>query len=208
MINRHDPRLFLVAILATVLAILFGDPVMKATGEVKFFVYRKAAEQGFVRAQYNLGICYHNGTGVVKDGVEAVKWFRKAADKGNAEAQFMLGNRYRDGNDVAEDKVEAVKWFRKAAEQGLAQAQYNLGVCYHNGAGVVQDYVQAGRWYQEAADQGFAEAAKGLKLLNLQVIMEAATVTVAQIATGQKRANKLQKEIAAKTAEDANKAGK
>ena len=52
--------------------------------------YRKAAEQGHVSAQYNLGYMYHSGKGVTQDYGEAVKWYRKAAEQGEAEAQYSL----------------------------------------------------------------------------------------------------------------------
>jgi TPR repeat protein len=52
--------------------------------------YRKAADQGYAAAQYNLGVCYDNGGGVVQDKAEAVKWYRKAADQGNVEALEAL----------------------------------------------------------------------------------------------------------------------
>jgi len=52
--------------------------------------YRKAAEQGYARAQNNLGNLYYNGEGVAKDEVEAVKWFRKAAEQGHADAKERL----------------------------------------------------------------------------------------------------------------------
>ena len=38
-----------------------------------------------------LGWCYQNGTGVVKDEVEAVKYYKMAADQGYANAQYNLG---------------------------------------------------------------------------------------------------------------------
>ena len=65
------------------------------------------AEQGFVRAQYNLGICYHDGIGVPRDKVEAVKCYRKAAELGFAPAQFNLGICYFNGAGVAKDEIEA-----------------------------------------------------------------------------------------------------
>jgi TPR repeat protein len=55
---------------------------------VKWF--RKAAEQGEVFAQYNLGWMYGTGTGVPQDYAEAVKWYCMAADQGDAEAQSRL----------------------------------------------------------------------------------------------------------------------
>ena len=56
---------------------------------VKWF--RKAAEQNFAGAQYNLGLCYDTARGVAKDQVEAAKWYRKAAEQNLAEAQYNLG---------------------------------------------------------------------------------------------------------------------
>ena len=54
--------------------------------------YRKAADQGHTKAQYNLGVCYAYGDGVVKDQKEAATWYRKAADQGHAGAQFYLAS--------------------------------------------------------------------------------------------------------------------
>ena len=48
---------------------------------------RAQAEKGNPGAQVNLGYSYYNGKGVVKDEVEAVKWFRKAAEQNDAYAQ-------------------------------------------------------------------------------------------------------------------------
>ena len=38
-----------------------------------------------------LGVCYQYATGVVKDEVEAVKYYKMAADQGNADAQYNIG---------------------------------------------------------------------------------------------------------------------
>jgi uncharacterized protein len=57
-----------------------------------------AAEQGYAEAQYNLGVMYGNGNGVVQDYAEAVKWYRLAAEQGNAKAQNNLGVMYEYGH--------------------------------------------------------------------------------------------------------------
>ena len=44
--------------------------------------YRKAAEQGNVHAQSNLGNMYANGKGVPQDYAEAARWYRKATEQG------------------------------------------------------------------------------------------------------------------------------
>ena len=38
------------------------------------------AEQGHAKAQYNLGLMYDKGKGVVQDHKEAAKWYTKAAE--------------------------------------------------------------------------------------------------------------------------------
>src|SRR5437762_135726 len=86
--------------------------------------YRKAAEQNDARAQFNLGVCYANGQGVMKDEAEAVKWYRKAAEQNYVPAQFNLGVCYDNGQGVTKDEVEAVKWYRRAGEQNYTQAQF------------------------------------------------------------------------------------
>ena len=71
--------------------------------------YRKAAEQNYAEAQFNLGYCYEDGLGVQKDEVEAVKWYHKAAELNLALAQLNLGSCYTHGQGVQKDEVEAVK---------------------------------------------------------------------------------------------------
>jgi TPR repeat protein len=45
--------------------------------------YLKSAEQGYAEAQHNLGICYDEGAGVVKNETIAYKWLLLSAAKGN-----------------------------------------------------------------------------------------------------------------------------
>ena len=42
-------------------------------------LYRKAAEKGYAKAQYNLGVMYENGRGVEPDYEEAMQWYIMAA---------------------------------------------------------------------------------------------------------------------------------
>src|SRR5262245_15305862 len=133
--------------------------------EVPYLAYRKGkyatalrrlrplAERGDARAQSTLGLMYAGGQSVVRDDVEAARWFRLAADQGNAEAQFNLGSMYAKGRGVPQDQAEAAKWYRLAADWGHAQAQYDLGFLYASGEGVSQDYVHAHMWFNLAASQ-------------------------------------------------------
>jgi TPR repeat protein len=48
--------------------------------------YRRAAEQGNVEAQNNLGVLYATGRGVPHDDVQAYYWFALAAAEGYPDA--------------------------------------------------------------------------------------------------------------------------
>lgn len=88
---------------------------------------RKAAEQGYARAQCNLGAMYANGIGVKTDYMQAFEWFLKAAGQGHARAQYYLGGMYENGADgVPQDSAKAIYWYRKSAEQGNGYAKEAL----------------------------------------------------------------------------------
>jgi len=54
--------------------------------------YTKAAEQGFAKAQYNLGLIYvEGGEGIPQDYNKGLDWLTKAAEQGLAEAQANWG---------------------------------------------------------------------------------------------------------------------
>jgi hypothetical protein len=52
--------------------------------------YRRAAEQGYADAQFNLGLMYAKGEGVPSDYREGVAWIRRAAEQGHTGAQELL----------------------------------------------------------------------------------------------------------------------
>jgi TPR repeat protein len=73
--------------------------------------YRKAADQGDVEAQFNLGELYREGRGVPLDLAQAAAWYRKAAEQDEANAQVRLGGLYFLGQGVPQDYAEADFWF-------------------------------------------------------------------------------------------------
>jgi TPR repeat protein len=81
--------------------------------------YRKAAEQGVARSQFNLGLIYDNGRGVPQDYAEAARWYLKAAKQGEAGAQFNLGLMYEYGHGVARNHVQAYRWVSLAASRAV-----------------------------------------------------------------------------------------
>ena len=140
---------------------------------------RKAATQGDIEAQYELGFIYYSeatsaitmanlSTNVLRNYTQAAAfrrkatnwfrkapvWFRKAATKGHASAQYLLGLMYAKGQGVPEDSTQAVHWYQKAAEQGEELAQVHLAFMYLTGRGVSRNHAEATFWYRKAAEQG------------------------------------------------------
>ena len=66
------------------------------------------SEQGDADAQFNLGVMYSNGTGVLQDYKTAVKWYKLDAEQGYADAQNNLGVMYRKGHGVPQSDKTAV----------------------------------------------------------------------------------------------------
>ena len=72
--------------------------------------YRLSADQGNATAQYNLGVSYSNGQGVLKDSVLAHMWFNIAGANGNEAAREGRDNLERDmtrRRDHSRDRTSA-----------------------------------------------------------------------------------------------------
>ena len=75
---------------ATLVALYSNGDGVKQDDKEAVAWYRKAAVQGFVDAQDNLGCMYGNGTCVAQDTAEAVKWLQLAAEQGDEDALKSL----------------------------------------------------------------------------------------------------------------------
>ena len=127
--------------------------------------YRKAAETGFVPAQYNLACLYENGLGVKQDFAQAAVWYRKAADQGDPESQNNLGVLYSTGQGVPHNDTEAVRLYRLAAAQDDLEGATNLASMYLQGRGVARDAGQAFQLFSKAAERGYSVAQNNLALM-------------------------------------------
>lgn len=85
--------------------------------------YQKAAAQGHVNAQYNLGMLYRLGLGVKEDQANAFVWLQKAAAQGSDVAQYNLGVMYAEGAGVTQNLPRACAWLALAAAQGNEKAR-------------------------------------------------------------------------------------
>jgi len=114
---------------------------------------RRAAEQQFAPAEFQMGQVYDFGFGAAQSDRQALEWYRRAAGHDSAPAQRSLGEAYLKGRGVAADLVEAARWFRRAADGDDLRAQYQLGQLYFEGTGVARDYAAAYLWFSIAAGQ-------------------------------------------------------
>lgn len=97
--------------------------------ESAFQVFQPLADQGDAGGQLGLDVMYSKGYGVLKDSVEAVRWFRLAAKQGQAYAQLILGLMYDDGRGVLKDSVTAHMWCNISSangNKGAGKARDNL----------------------------------------------------------------------------------
>eukprot|EP00615_Pteridomonas_danica_P010802 CAMPEP_0114342338 /NCGR_PEP_ID=MMETSP0101-20121206/9727_1 /TAXON_ID=38822 ORGANISM="Pteridomonas danica, Strain PT" /NCGR_SAMPLE_ID=MMETSP0101 /ASSEMBLY_ACC=CAM_ASM_000211 /LENGTH=355 /DNA_ID=CAMNT_0001476401 /DNA_START=80 /DNA_END=1144 /DNA_ORIENTATION=+ len=124
-----------------------------------------SADEGFMFAQFKLGIMYFHGRGVKQNYVKAREWYLKAASQDHAGSQHNLGVIYNKGHGVRQDYVKAREWYLQAASQHNPDAQNNLGVIYHNGQAVQQDFVKAREWYLKAASQHNPDAQNNLGVI-------------------------------------------
>ncbi len=76
------------------------------------------AKQGDVRAQFNLGLMYYNGTGITQNYKTAMKWYTLAAEQGHARAQNNLSVVYLQGEGVTENYIKAHMWANIARYNG------------------------------------------------------------------------------------------
>lgn len=84
--------------------------------------YRKAAAQGHMRAEDNLGLLmFQQG-----DRAAAMPYLQRAAMRGEPRAQYIVGTALFNGDLVGKDWVRAYALMNRAAASGLSQASTSL----------------------------------------------------------------------------------
>ena len=124
--------------------------------------FRKAAEQGDAKAQFELGVCTTTARvcprTTLKRRVGIARRLSRATPRRNTSSGL-----YHAARAVPQDYTQAAAWYRKAAEQGDAQAQQRPRGFVPQGQGVPQDYAEAYFWFDLAAagklDASLAEQA-------------------------------------------------
>ena len=157
-----------------------GDPVAQSTMgdyynsqfnqdyEKSWHWYKKAADQNYARAQWNIGTLY-----TLMDSMLGDKASQTAQTLENAGMQHLIPKMKRfvanQNIDVGKAKANASKWLEKSAEQGYLDAMFFLGQM-----NMLNDqYEKALHWLEKANRYGHPEAAQLIemtKMLQRQVI--------------------------------------
>jgi len=75
-----------------------------------FQMWQRLANEGSANAEYNLGILYSRGEGVIQDHQKAFEWFHRAARRGLAASQIRIAAMYATGIGVETSPVDAYMW--------------------------------------------------------------------------------------------------
>lgn len=144
----------------------------------------RAAKAELMEAEYLVGRCYLDGSGVPVSRREATRWLERAAAHGSAEAQVLVAVMWLQGVAVADDpaadlaspvtdRIEAsepdfraaYKWAQMAAQGGSAEGQALLGYILASGPDEMRDEDEAFRWYERSAAKKCPQGHLGFALL-------------------------------------------
>ncbi|XP_036606439.1 death ligand signal enhancer [Trichosurus vulpecula] len=100
--------------------------------EAAYSYFQNAADRGYSKAQFNVGLCHEHGKGTQKDINKAVFYYQLAAQKGHQMAQYRYARSLLSDQTPAKaaDKQRAVAMLKQAADAGLKEAQAYLGVLF------------------------------------------------------------------------------
>ncbi|KAK2502733.1 hypothetical protein MC885_005160 [Smutsia gigantea] len=97
-----------------------------------FSYFQKAADRGYSKAQYNVGLCHERGRGTSRDLSKAAFYYQLAASQGHSLAQYRYARcLLQDSASLRNPgQQRAVSMLKQAADSGLREAQAFLGVLF------------------------------------------------------------------------------
>ena len=122
----------------------------KSNHKIGILWLNKAAEQGYAKAEYQLGVLYDAGKVTAADPEKAQALLKKAAERHYVAAQYYLAQLYLDPKNKLYDEKQGFDWMKQAATSGSADAQEALSDIYHQGKIVPVDLALAKQWQSKA----------------------------------------------------------
>ncbi|KAF7478180.1 death ligand signal enhancer [Marmota monax] len=97
-----------------------------------FSYFQKAADRGYSKAQYNMGLCHEHGRGTPRNLNKAILYYQLAASQGHSLAQYRYARCLLQDPASSQDpeRQRAVSMLKQAADSGLREAQAFLGVLF------------------------------------------------------------------------------
>ena len=133
--------------------------------------FRRAADQGLVDSQYNLGRLYETGVGVSQNTAEAYKWYLIAAASGDADARAsalrLKGQLSSDARTAAERSAAAFRTANRPAGTAASAARPAAPAITSSDAAMAQRALTRLGYYHGPID-GTASAALGPALAAYQ----------------------------------------
>ncbi|XP_018554991.1 LOW QUALITY PROTEIN: death ligand signal enhancer [Lates calcarifer] len=119
-----------------------------------FTCFLAAAQQGYSKAQFNVGVCYEKGRGVGKDREKALYYYQQAATGGHAQAQYRYAKLLltSGGQQSLEVLDTVIDLLQQAAAAGLTKAQVCLASVYSQES--VRDWSKSVQYLKMAAESG------------------------------------------------------
>ncbi|XP_033922592.1 death ligand signal enhancer isoform X2 [Melopsittacus undulatus] len=102
---------------------------------IAYTCFKLAADRGYSKAQFNVGLCYEHGRGTEKDLEKAALYYYHAASSRHPMAQYRYARCllcHRPENEWDRHQ-KAVTFLEQAAMAGITEAQAYLGVFYMRG---------------------------------------------------------------------------
>lgn len=133
-----------------------------------FYWCLKAAKQGQVRAQANLGNMYCQAIGTEQDIEEGFYWYHEASLAGHIDSMVKAGLMLLIGQGTSKGVHEGLELLYQAANDDNAEAQMLIGSIYFEGRLVEKDLDEAKYWLKAAAKNGDPNAQYNLGMLFMQ----------------------------------------
>lgn len=103
-----------------------GTGVFFKSDQDAVYWYKKAAEQQYPKALYNLGLAYANRRGVKRDYEKAFSYFLEAANRDFTQSYYFLGLMYEKGYGIQKSVENAAKYYELASQSGDKRAEEAL----------------------------------------------------------------------------------
>lgn len=125
-----------------------------------------SARAGHVDAQFRLADAYMRGTGCVRSGSEALRWYERAAMAGQRDAQFELGVALLTDHDTSWCAGPSANWVALSSGENSEAVAF----VFPGGTSIEKDAERAAYWLEQSANAGKPEAQANLGWLLLKGI--------------------------------------